>query len=374
MRRDGAIERCGLVFTLVTAAACGSRGDPWPVDGGLVIVDGAAAADGSSGSPIPDGAAATDAPAPTDGATTTSSTPARLFPAGAVYYRDVSAVAPDPESAAMIAALAAAGGFGMGQLLIDFSFEVVTADLSAPLTPLVPGPDFSTPDCDQSPVPLMPGGALRGEAGYQCTQNGECHLLVVHQPTQRLYELWKANVAGGAVTAGCLAIWDLTRVYGPAGRGADCASADSAGLPITPLLFTADEVARGEIAHALRLSLPTDRIRGGVYLAPATHTTRSAAGVATAVPLGARLRLRPDFPVDTLPMGAQVVARALQRYGMILADGGPKALTARSDRTTVAKWPGLLGDHDLAALQVADFQVVDSGARIPYHGDCVRSP
>jgi serine/threonine-protein kinase len=69
-----------------------------------------------------------------------------------------------------------------------------------------------------------------------------------------------------------------------------------------------------------------------------------------------------------------VVARALQRYGMLLADGGQVALTAQSDRFTTAKWDGLLGSRDLELIQVRDFQMVDGGARIPYTGDCNRGP
>jgi hypothetical protein len=149
-------------------------------------------------------------------------------------------------------------------------------------------------------------------------------------------------------------------------------------MPIAPLLFTADEVASGEIRHALRFALPNDRIRGGVYLAPATHTSRSVTGGMTALPLGARLRLRGDYPVETLPARGRVVARALQRHGMFLADGGTKALTARADRSTTAKWgtgdTRLLGEKDLAALLLTDFVVVDGGARVPYKGDCVRAP
>ncbi|HXU81715.1 MAG TPA: hypothetical protein VN914_09990 [Polyangia bacterium] len=359
MREPTMIGR-GLMVLVGVVLGCSSTTDPAPLDGAPV---GTSSLDGGSAADVP--------PAVSEGGLTTT---ARLFPEGSPWYRDVSAMPADVESPAMIMALASAGGFGSGELLVDFTFELNTADASAPLVPLVKGPDFSSPDCDELSVPLPPGGALRGESGYQCTMNGECHLLVLQPGAHRLFELWKASVSNGMVTAGCLAVWDLSRVYGPSGRGTDCASADSAGMPIAALLFTADEVAAGEIPHALRLSLPKDRIRPGVYLSPATHTTRAAAGSTTAVPLGGRLRLRPDFPTDALTSGAKVVVRALQRYGMVLAEGGPKALTARGDRSTTARWAGLLGEHDLASIKPMDFVVVDGGARIPYGGDCVRNP
>jgi serine/threonine-protein kinase len=63
----------------------------------------------------------------------------------------------------------------------------------------------------------------------------------------------------------------------------------------------------------------------------------------------------------------------MQRYGMLLADGGQVALTARSDRFTRAKWAGLLGPLDLAGLQPRDFEMVAAGDRITVTNDCVRN-
>jgi serine/threonine-protein kinase len=225
------------------------------------------------------------------------------------------------------------------------------------------------------PVPLLPGGALEGEEGYACTTDGDCHLIVVHHPSQRLFEMWRANIEGGTFYGGCLAVWEMTQHYGPAGRGEQCTSADAAGLPIAQLLFSADEVAFGEIAHAIRFILPNDRIRNRTYVRPATHSTGATGGASEAPPYGVRLRLRSDFPLASLPNeGARVVARAMQRYGMILADAGQIALTAQSDRFTTAKWDGLLGPHDLVGIGVTDFEVVDGGDRFEWTGDCVRAP
>jgi serine/threonine-protein kinase len=295
------------------------------------------------------------------------------FPPGAVWYQDVSSAPLDPQSSQVIAWLQSAGGWGLGRMQIDFSIEVVTANAATPLRSFIPTQDHFHPDCDVAPVPVPPGGALEGESGYECQSDGDCHLIVVQRSANRLYEMWRANLIGDAFFGGCLAVWDMSRVYGPSGRGENCTSADAAGYPIAPLLFSADEVARGEIPHAIRFILPNSRIRDGVYVHPATHSTGAASGPSSSPPYGARFRLRADYPLNSLPNeAARVVARALQRYGMFLADGGNVALTARSDRFTTAKWQGLLGSRDLQAIQVSDFQMVDGGARIPYTGDCVR--
>ncbi|HTJ46874.1 MAG TPA: hypothetical protein VL463_32445 [Kofleriaceae bacterium] len=298
----------------------------------------------------------------------------RYFPDGAWFTIDYSCTDKAPSSDAMIAALRSEGGWGNGDTFqIDFSIDVLDADASTPKMAFTPTGDFYDPDCDHVMMPVPAGGNVEGESGYACTGDGDCHLLV-HDPTEHtLYEMWRANIVGGTFDGGCLAVWDESRVYGPSGRGEQCTSADAAGFPIAPLLFTADEVADGHIDHAIRFILPNDRVRRG-YTHPATHGTDTT-GLATAPPYGVHLKLRADYPIDRLPSdGARVVARALQTYGMYHADGGNIALTAESDRHTVHKWDGLLDAHDLAALRVEDFEVVDHGAMVPLTLDCVRAP
>jgi serine/threonine-protein kinase len=296
-----------------------------------------------------------------------------FFPPGAWMYQNVEGISPAGNSAAIIAALRAAGGWGnQDEFQIDFSIEVLTADASTPRQSFTPTGDFYSPDCDQMPVPVPAGGNLEGEVGYECAGDGDCHLIVHAAHEQRLYEMWRANIVGGQFDGGCLAVWDTSMVYPDTGRGDQCTSADAAGFPIAPLLFTADEVAAGTIDHAIRFILPNDRPQEG-YVRPATHGTHTTGG-ATAGYYGMHFRLRADYPLDTLPNdGARVVARALQRYGMYHADGGNIALTARSDRHTTAKWNGLLGPDDLAALVVEDFDVIDHGPPIVLTLDCVRN-
>ena len=146
--------------------------------------------------------------------------------------------------------------------------------------------------------------------------------------------MWRADITGGTFNGGCLAVWDLTKDYQPHGRGEGCTSADAGGFPMAALLFTADEVAAGAINHAIRFILPNDRIGKGSYVHPATHSTNASASTTApnSPPYGARLRLRADYPVASLPSsGRQAWSRALQKYGMFLSDGGNVALTATSD-------------------------------------------
>lgn len=288
------------------------------------------------------------------------------------FYDDVSRAAASPTSRLQIAALRAAGGWGQGDVMrIDFSIDVVDAVATTTQAPYQARENWV--DCDDAPVPLPVGGTIEGETNYTCSDlNADCHLVVWAAHEKKLFEIYQANVVGNQVQGTCLVVWDAARKYPANGRGEQCTSADAAGFPIAPLLFSADEVAVGKIDHAIRFILPNDRINQG-YVQPASHGTRTTGGV-NAPSYGVHLRLRADFDLTTLPTaGARVVARAMQTYGMYHADGGNIALTAQSDVHTTAKWDGLLGSRDLARLKVEDFEVIDHGPSIPVTFDCVRN-
>lgn len=290
------------------------------------------------------------------------------------WTRSVALLLPSDQSEAIIADLEDSGGWGNNNTFqIDFSIEVLEADAETPRQEFEPTDDWYEEECDQVAVPVPAYGALEGEDAYACESDGDCHLIVRDNDERLLYEMWRANIDGDTFYGGCLAVWDLDRAYGPEGRGMGCTSADAAGLPIAPLLFTAEEVASGSIDHAIRFILPNSHIRNRIYVAPATHSTGATSGGDDAPPYGVRLRLRADYPLDELPSeGARVVARALQTYGMILADAGQIALTARSDRFGTEKWDGLLAPRDLADLQVSDFEVVELGPTNYWDGECER--
>ena len=165
---------------------------------------------------------------------------------------------------------------------------------------------------------------------------------MVDSSTCRLHELWRANLAGGTstgtFTSGCQAIWDLSAVPPATGRGDFCTSADAAGLPIVPIVFTADEVASGTIDHAIRFVLPNSLIRADIYVRPGTHSTGATSGGNAAPPYSARLRLKASKDLSGLGAGPRVIAQALKKYGMFLADGGNVTFTAATDALTAHKW------------------------------------
>jgi hypothetical protein len=334
-------------------AACGGGGNG---SGTGVNADGG----GGSGTPVMAGA---------------------LFSQPHAWTNDVSALAPSSRSAAIIAALTSLGGWGAGSLRIDFTIALLFADSTTPrrtITAQAGGYCFGGPDCDPVPLqmPIPANGNTEGSSNYVCdTSSNDCHVLVVETTSKKLYELYNATQAGAAFTAVGAFVWDLTKQYPASLRGDQCTSADAAGLPMSALLATSDEVANGDIPHALRFILPNARMKQGVFVHPATHAGAPSSTNANAPPYGVRFRLRAGFDESPFNAAQRVVIRAMKKYGMILSDGGNIALTFADDRLSANKWASLgIGSSSFSAIQVSDFEVVDLGAEIPLTFNCVRNP
>ncbi|HZU39721.1 MAG TPA: hypothetical protein VE992_01645, partial [Solirubrobacteraceae bacterium] len=210
----------------------------------------------------------------------------------------------------------------------------------------------SESDRGRYPIPRHP----LIEGGPRST--GDRHVLLLDRSNCRDYELYSAYpVAGGrSWRAGSGAIFDLrSNRLRPAGW----TSADAAGLPILPGLARYDEVARGSIDHALRFTAPCTAPR---YVYPARHYASTCSG-RWLPPMGLRVRLRASVDISHLPYQARIVAVALKRYGMILADNGsPWFISGAPDR----RWNnGAL--HLLDQLHGSDFEVVNTRS-LPHPG------
>lgn len=183
--------------------------------------------------------------------------------------------------------------------------------------------------------------------------DGDRHVLIVDRDRCRLYELFDARPQDGGTrwTAGSGAIFDLrSDRLRPAGR----TSADAAGLPILPGLARYHEVAKGSIDHALRF---TARRTRRAYVYPARHFASNDSDPSLP-PMGTRVRLKANVSLDGLGRQARVVARALKRYGALLADNGsPWYFSGAPDR----RWDNE-DLHTLDRLKGADFEVVDTSS------------
>jgi hypothetical protein len=209
-------------------------------------------------------------------------------------------------------------------------------------------------ESDRGPYPLPRGVAIEG--GYGST--GDRHVIVVDRDSCLDYELFAAypHDGGKRWTAGSGAIFNLRSNHL---RPATWTSADAAGLPILPGLARYDEVARGQIDHALRFTAPCTAAR---FVYPARHEASTCSGPGLP-PMGLRVRLKASVNISGLPFQARVVAQALKRYGMILADNGsPWFISGAPDR----HWSND-ALHVLDRLSGRDFEVVDTSS-LPHPG------
>ena len=235
------------------------------------------------------------------------------MPPDSYWHADVSELPVLPQSDRYVASIGVTAGlkadFGSGTWNggpIGIPFTTV-----AGTQPKVPVSFEYADESDPGPYPIPADAPVEGGAA----STGDRHVLVVDRDACRLYELFAAYRNGdGSWRAGSGAVFDLRS---NAMRPAGWTSADAAGLPILPGLVRYDEVAAGEIDHAIRVTVPrTDRR----YVWPARHH----AGTANPdlPPMGLWLRLRADYDISGFPGAAQVILRALKRHGAIVADNG----------------------------------------------------
>jgi hypothetical protein len=264
-----------------------------------------------------------------------------IFPANNIWNTPIDTLPVDARSAAYVSSIGANTAFHP-----DFGAD---PDYGIPYV-IVPasqagvGVTFDEPDeSDGGLYPIPPNPPVEGGSDH--------HILVVQQESCKLYELYAAEQQGGSWHAFSGAIFDLRS---NALRTDTWTSADAAGLPILPGLARRDEVLAGEINHALRFTANDTR---GSYIWPARHEASDITDI-NVPPMGQRFRLKAGFDISGYPAYAQVILRALKKYGMILADNGSDWYVSGTQDTS---W-----DDDalntLKQLRGSNFEAVDESS------------
>jgi hypothetical protein len=208
-------------------------------------------------------------------------------------------------------------------------------------------------ESDRGPYPIPRNAQIEGGPNA----GGDRHVIVVDRANCKDYELFSAypKAGGRRWQAGSGAIFNLRSNHL---RPAGWTSADAAGLPILAGLARYDEVRHGAIDHALRFTAPCT---APSFVYPARHQASTCSGFYP--PMGLRVRLKASVNVSGLPYQARVVAQALKRYGLILADNGsPWFISGAPD-------PRWNNDalHLLDQLHGSDFEVVNTSS-LPHPG------
>ncbi len=161
-----------------------------------------------------------------------------------------------------------------------------------------------------------------------------------------LYEFYQARKTDTGWEASCEATFDLkSNRQRPDGW----TSSDAAGLPIFPAVVRYDELKRGAIEHALRVTVVKTR---RAYVYPATHYA-SPHTDENLPRMGERIRLRQDFDVSGFSPEVQTILKALKKYGMFVADNGIDWAVS------VAPDPRIpVMNEELRKIKGSDFEVV----------------
>ena len=268
-----------------------------------------------------------------------------VFPSDNVWHADVSMLPVHQRSAAWISSMGGqsrhlhpdfgpSGGstpYGIPFIVVDPSHQKVSVQFQY------------ASESDPGPYPFGSDTPIEG--------GSDRHAIMIDKGTCTLYELYAAHYSPGGSTAGSGAIWSLRSNKL---RPTTWTSADAAGLPIFAGLVRLDEVQAGVVDHAIRVTASTtDRS----YLWPARHQA-GAANDANLPPMGARFRLKSDFDLTPFSHKARVILRAMQRYGMFVADNG-------------SNWyfQGTVDDHwrnallvELKSVPASAFEAVDESA------------
>ncbi|HEX9276734.1 MAG TPA: hypothetical protein VGA51_10115 [Casimicrobiaceae bacterium] len=315
---------------------------------------------------------------PVEGAAPT--VPLPLFPSDNWWNLDISSAPVDTNSASYIAFI---NNGGTRHLHPDFGGEVspgsvdiygmpyAIVDGSQPKQAVTfyywdesDGVDYSTGQAIPFyPIPAqaitqphwIEGGAP-GNVDLRSQQDR--HLLIIDCTNNYLYELYNVfyDAAQSRWYGGSGAFFDMNTNNR---RPDTWTSADAAGLAILPGLVRYDEAwnpAVSDIGHAFRVTV---RATNG-YVYPASHRAGSTAG---ALPMGARLRLKTnvggqDPALRSSDPNVQKIFRAMQKYGVIVADNGTDMYITGTFDT---RWNNDILNPAFSLLTASDFEVVQLG-------------
>jgi len=146
-------------------------------------------------------------------------------------------------------------------------------------------------------------------------QGGDRHGIIVDPVNLKLYEFYQVLKTGTGWQVSQASVFDLrSNKLRPEGW----TSADAAGLPIFPAVVRYDELKRGIVDHAMRVTVRRTR---RAYVHPATHCA-SRLTDPNLPRMGERIRLKQDYAIEGFSSNVQAILKGLKKYGMFVADNG----------------------------------------------------
>jgi hypothetical protein len=275
-----------------------------------------------------------------------------VFPAGdPAFNANVANAAVDPNSASYIA------GLGSNTSWSNDTIEYLnTANNSTPVLTVSP----------KEPWHSMPNEPWL--SSFLIEQSGDAHSFVLQKDSCHIYELYSTTYSNGALSAYSGGDWNLTKPYVVRNPGSSGPNATGTSMFAGAVKYA--ELASGSVNHAVLLIVPYNMLAEWQFVSPATSTDAipyQGPGP-MAMPYGAKLRLRADFPTTGFGTQAKAVVQALQTYGAIVSDTGCcYKLTYMHDLTTPDAFN--FGDLDQIKPRPTDWVVTQLPAiqRVPGH-------
>jgi len=245
-----------------------------------------------------------------------------VFPPDNPWNQDVSRWLVHPNSRNIIASIGADKPLRHN---LDMGFVLVPADQKRVPVAIVAYPDESDkglfPVPDNVPIEGWPAAyqgkrvSLADVQRDKLREGTDRHAIVVDPARGMLYEFYQALRTDRGWQAAQASVFNLrSNKLRPDGW----TSTDAAGLPIFPAIIRYDELKRGMVAHAMRVTVRRSR---RAYVAPATHFA-SRLTDPNLPRMGERIRLKADYPISGFSLQTQAVLKGLKKYGMFVADNG----------------------------------------------------
>jgi hypothetical protein len=277
---------------------------------------------------------------------------ARFFSPESVWNRPLADDEPiDPRSAAYVQSLRAQVQRNFDQRYYP---TIATTRWSVPIYVV---------SADQPRVPVrLVGRAVAYGQGFQRALRGgvpipadarpaagaDTHIVVYQPATDTMWEFWTAHRRGNGWQVGWGGV--MHRVSRSPGHveaiGSVQTGATATSLPLVGGLITLRDLRRRSIDHALAVAIPESR--AAVWSRPAQRTDGGNPSL-DAIPAGARFRLDPSVDIDALnlPPFTAMLARAAQRYGILVRDTSPVVTFYAQDPTPTGSnpWQAALGSE-----------------------------
>ncbi len=307
----------------------------------------------------------------------------RPYTSSSAWNTPIPASAPrDPNSNSMIATIRLANNGVITSDPNQYSYPVYFADASTPR--------WNVPCTSYQCTVVSTTGVTRVStlqnvpipANAQPSTGTDGQIIIIDKSNGTEYDLWqveRTSTGGWSVSNGSVynIAWNgMPTSYGSRG----------AGVPYYAGLIRPWEIDQGRIDHAIAFAYPTPARGRCVF--PASKTDGQS-DMAYAIPEGARLQLDPtlteaDFDRMGLNRTGKIIARALQKYGMILIDisSRPKILVENLEDNpySTRQWTDAdlnLTSSTISAIPYTAFRVLDlpdsywtRQSNAPRHGQC----